>query len=438
MEIIHSPLAGAVVQKVRLGAEGMALDLRAPGRSFWVEIVADGKGLRLRGGEGKSTPLGPCPDQTLVRYARKHLDGAKFLGVGPSHVDFLTPQGIVRLSLLPHPPLPGKIPRFVPRLSPVAEAEGLLPSEDDLRDAAATHTPPPEPPSVAAARGDLVRSIEKEKKRTVRTLAAVRGDHEAIAKARNDADLARYLVLAAKAAPAGTEELSANSGVEGLGVVTLLIDKRVSPQRALERVFTRSKRLGARESFVMAREAALREALDVFEGLRIQATALTSTETIEQLRETFRTLARHASTTAADRTRSARSEGAPRLPYKTFVGNAQREILVGRSSAKNHELTFRVAKGSDVWLHAREVEGAHVVVRVRRDEELAPEVLLDAAHLAVYFSRARDEGLVDVQYTNVGSLKKLPTPGAVVVTREKVLAVRVDDARTQALLKSER
>jgi predicted ribosome quality control (RQC) complex YloA/Tae2 family protein len=111
---------------------------------------------------------------------------------------------------------------------------------------------------------------------------------------------------------------------------------------------------------------------------------------------------------------------------------------VGRSSAKNHELTFRVAKGSDLWLHAREVEGAHVVVRLRRDEQLPADALLDAAHLAVHFSRARDESIVDVQYTNVGQLKKLPTPGAVILKSEKVIAVRIDKARTQTLLATER
>ena len=79
-----------------------------------------------------------------------------------------------------------------------------------------------------------------------------------------------------------------------------------------------------------------------------------------------------------------------------------------------------------------------MVVRLRRDEQMPPELLLDAAHLAVYFSRSREENLVDVQYTPVGQLKKLPTPGAVILTREKVIAVRVDHAHTQELLATER
>ena len=428
VESIPSPLEGAVVQKVRLGIDRLALDLRVPGRSTWVEIRTTTGGLRMRGGEGKSEPLPLCPDATLVRYARKYLEGARFAAASPSHVDFLTPEGLVRMSLQ------GKAGRFIPRFSPCALAEGKLPSESELRDEAAKVAIDPQRDPVSRDRQDLMRSIEREKKRTERTLAAVRDDAAAIEKARADAGKARFLVVAAKRAVAGTTELVAESGVDDVEPVRLRIDPRIAPQVALERVFARAKRLVARRAFVDARMTSLTEALETFRVLHTQATSASDSAALHELRETFRGLARRASTTAADRTR----EGGSRAPYKTFVGAGGREILVGRSSAKNHDLTFRVAKGSDLWLHAREVEGAHVVVRLRRDEQMPPELLLDAAHLAVYFSRSREENLVDVQYTPVGQLKKLPTPGAVILTREKVIAVRVDHAHTQELLATER
>lgn len=429
VESIPSPLEGAIVQKVRLGVDRLALDLRAPGRSTWVELRTTPTGLRLRGGEGKSEPLAPCPDQTLVRYARKHLEGARFAAVSTSHVDFLTAAGLVRLSLQ------GKAGRFVPRFSACPFAEGLLPSEAELFERPAAATPSDAADPFARDRLDLLKAVDRERKRTERTLAAVRDDAAAIAKARDEAAKARFFVALAKHAAPGTDELVLGGDAAGAEPVRLRIDPRVAPQVALERIFARSKRLAAREGFVADRAGSLAEALETFEALRGQALAAPDRMALAELRETFRGLARRTSTTAATRAR----EGAQtRVPYKTFVGAGDREILVGRSSAKNHELTFRVAKGSDLWLHARDIEGAHVVVRLRRDEQPAPELLLDAAHLAVHFSRARDENLVDVQYTHVGHLKKLPTPGAVILTREKVLAVRVDRARTQALLATER
>ena len=425
---ILSPLEGAVVQKVRLGVDRLSVDLRAPGRSTWVELQATASGLRLRGGEGKSEAIEPCPDATLVRYARKHLEGARFAAVGPAHVDFLTPAGLVRLSTQ------GKAGRFIPRFSDCPLAEGTLPSEAELFEAQPVARGTDDGDPLARARQELRKAIEREKKRTEKTLAAVQGDAAAIERARSDASKARFLIVAAKAAPPGTTELVADVG--GGESVHLSIDPRVAPQVALDRVFARSKRLAAREEFVRARAAALEASLEAFSALLADlvggSTALLD---IEDLRASFRTLARSTSTTVAAR---GREGAAARLPHKTFVGAGGREIFVGRSSAKNHELTFRVAKSWDLWLHAREVEGAHVVVRLRKGEDPTPELLLDAAHLAAHFSKARDERIVDVQYTSIGHLKKLPAPGAVVVTRERVIATRIEPGRTAALLVTER
>ncbi len=430
MESIPSPLEGAVVQKVRLGVDRLALDLRAPGKSTWVEIRTTPSGLRLRGGVGKADALAPCPDPTLVRYARKHLEGARFAAIGVSHVDFLTGSGLVRLSLQ------GKAGRFVPRFSACPFAEGSLPSEAELfaRPEVPTERDHARDP-FARERAELAKSVERERKRAERTLAAVRDDAAAIERAREEAAKARFFVAEAKHTPAGTAELVAGGEAHGGEAIRLRVDPRVSAQVALDRIFARAKRLAARETFVADRAANLEEAIATFDALLAQVREAADAGALAEHREAFRGLARRTSTTAATR---AKEGAAARAPYRTYVGAGGREILVGRSSAKNHELTFRVAKGSDLWLHARDLEGAHVVVRLRRDEQPPPELLLDAAHLAVHFSKARDENLVDVQYTNVGHLKKLPAPGAVILTREKVVAVRVDRARTEALLATER
>lgn len=429
MESIPSPLEGAVVQKVRLGVDRLALDLRAPGRSTWVEIRTTPTGLRLRGGAGKSEPLEASPDPSLVRYARKHLEGARFAAVGASHVDFLTRSGLIRLSLQ------GKAGRFVPRFSACPFAEGALPSEAELFERTPEVATPDARDPFARERAELTKAVEREHKRAQRTLAAVRDDAAAIRHAREEAAKARFFVVEAKRASPGTAELVVGSATTGAEPLRLRVDPRVSAQVAIERIFARAKRLGAREEFVAERASSLAGAVEAFAAMLADVRAAVSPAALAELREAFRGLARRTSTTATTR---GRESAAARAPYRTYRGAGDREILVGRSSAKNHELTFRVAKASDLWLHARDLEGAHVVARMRRDEQPTAELLLDAAHLAVYFSKARGESLVDVQYTNVGHLKKLPTPGAVTLTREKVIAVRVDRARTEALLATER
>jgi predicted ribosome quality control (RQC) complex YloA/Tae2 family protein len=140
-------------------------------------------------------------------------------------------------------------------------------------------------------------------------------------------------------------------------------------------------------------------------------------------------------------TRGPRPQGraqAPRVPYRTFRSASGARILVGRSARDNDELTLRVARGNDVWLHARGVQGSHVVVPDAGD---APDAraLGDAALLAAHFSRARGEDAAEISWTRRKHVRKPKgaAAGSVIATQERTLRVRLDGARLAALLSSE-
>jgi predicted ribosome quality control (RQC) complex YloA/Tae2 family protein len=146
---------------------------------------------------------------------------------------------------------------------------------------------------------------------------------------------------------------------------------------------------------------------------------------------------------AAPRLRAAARPGRKvepeRLPYRTFRSVAGTAILVGRGAADNDALTRTVAKGNDLWLHARGVTGAHVVVRMGRGPGPDQETLLDAAHLAAHFSDARGAPLLDVAWTRAKYVRKPrgSAPGAVSYHQEKVLSLRLEPARLGRLLAAE-
>jgi len=103
-----------------------------------------------------------------------------------------------------------------------------------------------------------------------------------------------------------------------------------------------------------------------------------------------------------------------------------REILVGRSSRENDELTFHVASPDDFWLHVADYSGSHVVVRnPSRDKELPPDVLTKAAQLAAYFSQARNSSKIQVHYTRRKHVTKprRAKPGLVRLLEFKSIAV---------------
>ena len=120
------------------------------------------------------------------------------------------------------------------------------------------------------------------------------------------------------------------------------------------------------------------------------------------------------------RRRRKRDEPAP--PYRTFRSAAGLVILVGRGPEENDALTVRVARGNDLWLHARGLPGAHVVVRVEKGRAPDQETLLDAAHLAVHFSDARGAPQAEVAATRAKHVRKPKgaAPGAVTYSQEKV------------------
>ncbi|MFT3923107.1 MAG: NFACT family protein [Myxococcales bacterium] len=140
--------------------------------------------------------------------------------------------------------------------------------------------------------------------------------------------------------------------------------------------------------------------------------------------------------------KAVRKRAGPQMhvPYRTFLGSAGQTIFVGKGAADNDALTLTVARPHDHWLHARGVQGAHVVIPRDRSATLAPELLIDAAHLAAHFSDLRGEPSAEIQHTERRYLRKPKgaAPGAINVDREKVLLLRVEPARLERLLASER
>jgi predicted ribosome quality control (RQC) complex YloA/Tae2 family protein len=88
------------------------------------------------------------------------------------------------------------------------------------------------------------------------------------------------------------------------------------------------------------------------------------------------------------------------------------EILIGRNNRQNDELTFRLARKDDLWLHVKDYPGSHVIIRCRGGQPDEQTVALAAA-LAAEHSRAGGQAAVDV--TQVRYVKKSPgaKPGMV-------------------------
>ncbi len=101
------------------------------------------------------------------------------------------------------------------------------------------------------------------------------------------------------------------------------------------------------------------------------------------------------------------------LHYVTADGY---DIYIGKNNLQNDELSFKLAEGKDMWFHAKQIPGSHVIVRRKGKEDLPDSVYLAAASLAAYYSSAKDNPKVEIDYTEKKELKKPPAakPGYVI------------------------
>jgi predicted ribosome quality control (RQC) complex YloA/Tae2 family protein len=106
------------------------------------------------------------------------------------------------------------------------------------------------------------------------------------------------------------------------------------------------------------------------------------------------------------RTRDRQKSSADVPGARRYRSSDGYEILVGRAARDNDHLTFRIAKPSDLWLHAADYPGSHVVVRNPARTEIPHRTVIEAARLAAQFSQARRDAKVDVHYTQRKFLSK--------------------------------
>ena len=121
------------------------------------------------------------------------------------------------------------------------------------------------------------------------------------------------------------------------------------------------------------------------------------------------------------------------------------DIWVGRTAADNDILSLRLADPADGWMHVAGQSGSHVIIRPPAAEAAAAaaarpprETLLDAAHLAIYYSKARAASRAAVHWTRAGQVGKArgAPPGEVTLGRFEWMAIRMDKARLARLVGS--
>lgn len=207
------------------------------------------------------------------------------------------------------------------------------------------------------------------------------------------------------------------------GEVAITLDPTLSPSENLQALYQKYKR-GERihESAladVEALKAKLSERTAHYESLLAPDGEAPSLSALEK---------------AAGKARPVKKQAPPEAGLRFESGGF--EILVGRNARENDVILRKHTRGSDLWLHTRDHAGGYVIIKAKKDKSVPLEVLLDAANLAIHYSKAKSSGVADLYYTQVKYLRRAKDGplGLVLPTNEKNLRVTLDENRTKQLL----
>ena len=276
---------------------------------------------------------------------------------------------------------------------------------------------------------ELMKTVKTAYERTVRKLSVQK---EELAQTENREEIRRQAELITanmyRIRKGQRELLCENYFEEGYPEIAIPLDPLKTPQQnaaALYKEFTRKKAAKEHLTTLIGEGekqcdylAAVLDEIERAENERDLA------DIRRELKETG--YLKKTKTTKADRAK-------PQAPLR-FISSDGLEILVGRSNMQNDELTFKLARRTDLWLHVQKLHGSHVVLRT---DGIEPPLrsIEEAASLAAYYSQGREAGKIPVDITQIRFVKKPAgaLPGAVLYTDYSTVFVAPDDKLAEKL-----
>lgn len=276
--------------------------------------------------------------------------------------------------------------------------------------------------NIVSERGTLTQALTKQKSLLQRKAKALQSDLERAEKAEEYRIQGELLLANLHVITRGQErvELQNYYSLE-LEKLSIPLNPEQSPSENAQTYFkkyTKAKRGRSRIQQLISDLDADQETLELY------VSELASTDTLEALQKLRAAFVQNGYLKAPQRGKQKQevSEG----PFRRYTSTNGFQMYVGKNSQSNDLLLRQIAKPSDMWLHAKQIHGSHVIIR---NPENRPDIpmptLLQAAQLAAYYSKAHHASNVPVDYTWARYVvkRKGNVAGYVHYTREKTLYV---------------
>jgi predicted ribosome quality control (RQC) complex YloA/Tae2 family protein len=275
----------------------------------------------------------------------------------------------------------------------------------------------------AAQRQAVESLLRKANARVLRQQEALAGDEPAPGTADRLRSQAEWLLALHTRIEPHQQTLVVDLGADG--TLEIALDPALTPISQAQRMFKQATRLARAAQFIPTRRAQLQLDLEFLAQVQHDLQQAQNQPEIAAVRAELEQsgLAPTQQQKHAAKERKTPKPAGASAP-RSFMAPDGATILVGSNARQNERVTFSLAHGNDLWLHARAVPGSHVVIRCD-GRAIDDATVRLAAQLAAYYSSVQGEAAVDVIVARVRDVNRLPggRPGQVTVRQEQVLRV---------------
>ena len=271
---------------------------------------------------------------------------------------------------------------------------------------------------------ELIRRVENELEKNRKKLGKQEEELLATENAEEFRQKGELLTTFLHQVPNDQDQVELDNYYTGEKII-IALDKALTPNQNAQRYFKRYQKLKEAVKHLTGLIEETRATILYLESVETALAQASLTEIAEIREELIQT--------GFIRRRQREKIQKRQKPEKYLATDGQTIILVGRNNLQNDELTFKMAKKDELWFHAKDIPGSHVVIT--GNLQPSDEVKTDAAELAAYFSKARLSNLVQVDMIEVRKLNK-PTggkPGFVTYTGQKTLRVTPDEEKIRSM-----
>ncbi|MBR4670715.1 MAG: NFACT family protein [Butyrivibrio sp.] len=220
----------------------------------------------------------------------------------------------------------------------------------------------------------------------------------------------------------GAEKITVNDYNSGKDV-TITLDPTLTPAQNAKKYFDKYTKLKRTAEALEEQMKETKEAIDQLESVE---TALEIAKEEADLVQIKQELQQTGYIKAHYQGKNARKEKVVSKPFH-YLSSDGFDIYVGKNNLQNDELTFKTANGGDWWFHAKKIPGSHVVL-LTGGKEVPDRAFEEAAALAAYYSKGKNQEKVEIDYLKRKDVKKPngAKPGFVVYYTNYSLAIAPD------------